>query len=114
MIAIKMVEAITGTHYTEEQLTHFAYRSFTLRHAFNLREGYRRKDFKIDGRAVGKPPLEAGPLKDRTVDNEKLADNFYGYLGWELETAMPSADFIKKVGGLDFLLQDLHPETVGA
>ncbi|NLA86366.1 MAG: hypothetical protein GX847_03595, partial [Clostridiales bacterium] len=53
-------------------------------------------------------------LKDRTVDNEKLADNFYGYLGWELETAMPSADFIKKVGGLDFLLQDLHPETVGA
>ncbi len=112
MIAVKMVEAITGTHYTEEQLTQFSYRSFTLRHAFNLREGYRRKDFKIDGRAVGKPPLQAGPLKDRTVDNEKLGDNFYGYLGWDVETAMPPAEFIKDLGGLDFLLKDLYPEAV--
>jgi aldehyde:ferredoxin oxidoreductase len=110
MIAVKMVEAITGNHYTEEQLTQFSYRSFTLRHAFNLREGYRRKDFKIDGRAVGKPPLQAGPLKDRTVDNEKLGDNFYGYLGWDdVETAMPPAEFIKDLGGLDFLLKDLYP-----
>lgn len=105
----KMVEAITGNSYTEEQLTTFSYRSFTLRHAFNLREGYRRKDFTIDGRAVGKPPLEAGPLEGRTVDNEKLADNFYGYLGWDIETAMPPADFIKGLGGLDFLIKDLHP-----
>lgn len=112
MIAVKMVEAITGFHYTEEQLTQFAYRSFTLRHAFNLREGYRRKDFKIDGRAVGKPPLQSGPLKGRTVDNEKLADNFYGYLGWDIETAMPPADFIRSLGGLDFLLEDLHPQAV--
>jgi aldehyde:ferredoxin oxidoreductase len=107
-IMIKMVEAITGTHYTPEQLTEFSYRSFTLRHAFNLREGYRRKDFKISPRAVGKPPLEAGPLKDRTVDNEKLGDNFYAYLGWDTETAMPPADFIKSLGGLDFLLEDLY------
>jgi aldehyde:ferredoxin oxidoreductase len=111
MIAVKMVEAITGNHYTDEQLTQFAYRSFTLRHAFNLREGYRRKDFEIDGRAVGKPPLEAGPLKDRTVDNEKLGDNFYSYLGWDIETAMPPADFIRNLGGLDFLIKDLHPEV---
>ncbi len=112
MIAVKMVQAITGFQYTEEQLTQFAYRSFTLRHAFNLREGYRRKDFKIDGRAVGKPPLEAGPLDGVTVDNEKLGDNFYGYLGWDIETAMPPADFIRKLGGLDFLLDDLYQEAV--
>ena len=111
-IMIKMVEAITGIHYTEEQLTQFAYRSFTLRHAFNLREGYRRRDFKISGRAVGKPPLQAGPLKDRTVDNEKLADNFYGYLGWDIETAFPPREFVEKLGGLDFLLEDLYPEAV--
>jgi aldehyde:ferredoxin oxidoreductase len=99
----------SGIHYTEEQLTHFAYRSFTMRHAFNLREGYRRKDFKIDGRAVGKPPLRAGPLKDRTVDNEKLADNFYIYLGWDIETAMPPKEFLEKVGGLDYVIRDLYP-----
>jgi aldehyde:ferredoxin oxidoreductase len=111
MIAIKMVEAITGTHYTEEQLTQFAYRSFTLRHAFNLREGYRRRDFKISGRAVGKPPLEAGPLTGVTVDNEKLGDNFYDYLGWDIETAVPPKDFLEKLGGLDCVIADLYPDT---
>ncbi len=111
MIAVKMVEAITGNSYTEEQLTEFAYRSFTLRHAFNLREGYRRKDFKISGRAVGKPPLNAGPLKDVTVDNEKLGDNFYGYLGWDIETAIPPKEFLEKLGGLDCVIPDLYPNT---
>ncbi len=111
MIAVKMVEAITGFHYTEEQLTQFAYRSFTLRHAFNLREGYRRKDFKISGRAVGKPPLKSGPLKDVTVDNEKLGDNFYGYLGWDIETAIPPKEFLEGLGGLDCVIADLYPNT---
>lgn len=108
MISVKMVEAITGFHYTPEQLTAFAYRSFTLRHAFNLREGYTRKDFKISDRAVGKPPLEAGPLKGITVDNEKLGDNFYGYLGWDIETAVPPRDFLEKLGGLECVIADLY------
>ena len=112
MIAVKMVGAITGNHYTEEQLTQFAYRSFTLRHAFNLREGYRRKDFKISGRAVGKPPLKSGPLTDITVDNEKLGDNFYDYLGWDTETAVPPRAFLEKLGGLDCVIADLYPESV--
>ena len=108
-ISIKMLNAITGFEYTWEQMNQFACRSFALRHAFNLREGYRRRDFKISGRAVGKPPLQAGPLKDVTVDNEKLADNFYGYLGWDIETAVPSRSFLEDVGGLDCVIVDLYP-----
>jgi aldehyde:ferredoxin oxidoreductase len=112
MIAVKMVEAVTGIHYTEEQLQQFAYRSFTLRHAFNLREGYRRKDFKISGRAVGKPPLESGPLEGRTVDNEKLGDNFYAYLGWDIDTAVPPKAFLENLGGLQCVVDDLYPEAI--
>jgi aldehyde:ferredoxin oxidoreductase len=110
MIAVRMVEAVTGIHYTPEQLTQFSYRSFTMRHAFNLREGYRRRDFKISGRAVGKPPLPSGPLEGRTVDNEKLGDNFYGYLGWDIETAMPPKKFLEDLGGLEYVIRDLYPE----
>ncbi|MDR0491904.1 MAG: aldehyde ferredoxin oxidoreductase C-terminal domain-containing protein, partial [Oscillospiraceae bacterium] len=110
-ISIKMVNAITGFDYTQEQMNQFAYRSFTLRHAFNLREGYRRRDFKISDRAVGKPPLQAGPLKDITVDNEKLADNFYGYLGWDIETAVPPRSFLENLGGLDCVIEDLYRES---
>ena len=108
-IAIKMVNAITGFNYTQEQMNQFAYRSFTIRHAFNLREGYRRKDFKISDRAVGKPPLQAGPLKDITVDNEKLADNFYGYLGWDIETSVPPRSFLEEIGGLECVIENLYP-----
>lgn len=105
----KYVGAITGFEYSPEQLTQFSYRAFTIRHAFNLREGYRRSDFSISDRAVGKPPLEAGPLQGVTVDNEKLADNFYGYLGWDVETAVPPRDFLEGLGGLDCVINDLYP-----
>ncbi|MCL1828948.1 MAG: hypothetical protein FWG32_05570 [Oscillospiraceae bacterium] len=108
-IMSRFVDSITGFDHTPEELTKFAYRSFTLRHAFNLREGYRRRDFRISDRAVGKPPLKDGPLKGITIDNEKLADNFYGYLGWDLETAVPPRDFLENVGGLDCVIKDLYP-----
>jgi len=108
-IAIKMVNAATGHNYSQEQMTQFSYRSFAIRHAFNLREGFRRRDFKISDRAVGKPPLQEGPLKGITVDNEKLADNFFGYLGWDLETAVPPRSFLEELGGLECVIADLYP-----
>jgi aldehyde:ferredoxin oxidoreductase len=109
-IAIRMINAITGYDYSQEQMNQFAYRSFTMRHAFNLREGYRRPDFTISDRAVGKPPLHAGPLKGITVDNEKLADNFFGFLGWDLETTVPPKNFLEDLGGLECVIGDLYPK----
>ena len=108
-IAIKMINAITGFDYSDEDMSRFAYRSFTMRHAFNLREGFRRRDFTISDRAVGKPPLQEGPLKDVSVDHEKLADNFYEYLGWDVETAVPSRSFLEEVGGLECVIENLYP-----
>jgi len=108
-ISIRILNAVTGFDFTQEQMTKFSYRSFTLRYAFNLREGFRRKDFTISDRAVGKPPLQAGPLKGITVDNEKLADNFFGFLGWDLETTVPPRSFLEELGGLDCVIDILYP-----
>jgi len=108
-ISIRMLNAITGFDYTQEQMTQFSYRSFTLRHAFNLREGYRRNDFTISDKAVGKPPINAGPLNGITVDNEKLADNFFSYLGWDLETTVPPRGFLEEQGGLECVIDILYP-----
>jgi len=107
-ISIKMLNAITGFDYTDEQMTQFSYRSFTIRYAFNLREGFRRKDFTISDRAVGKPAMTAGPLKGITVDNEKLADNFFGFLGWDLETTVPPRSFLEELGGLECVVDMLY------
>lgn len=108
-VFVKTLNAITGFDYTQEQLNKFSYRAYTLRLAFNMREGFRRKDYKISDRAIGKPAPLAGPLKGRTIDNEKLADNFFGYLGWDLETAIPPLSFLSDVGGLDCVIDILYP-----
>jgi aldehyde:ferredoxin oxidoreductase len=81
----------------------------TIRDAFNLREGFRRKDFKISNRLVGKPPMEKGPLAGITVDNELMADNFYRAMGWDVETGVPSKEFLEEVGGLECVINDLYP-----
>jgi aldehyde:ferredoxin oxidoreductase len=104
----KYIEAITGFAYNEEEVFNLGLRSYTIRHAFNLREGLRRKDFDISDRIVGKPPLKEGPLAGVTVDDVKLADNFFKEIGWDLETAMPPKEFLEKVGGLENVVKDLY------
>jgi len=105
-----MINAITGFGYTDEDYRTFTLRAFTMRHAFNLRDGFRRKDAWIDGRAIGSPPMQEGPLAGITVDVEKLGDNFYEALGWDLETAVPPKSFLEKIGGLDFVIDFLYPD----
>jgi aldehyde:ferredoxin oxidoreductase len=105
---IRFLNALTDFNYSEEDARNLGLRSFTLRHAFNLREGMRRKDFKISDRIVGKPPLKEGPLENVIIDNEKLGDNFYSEIGWDLQTALPPREFLEKVGGLDFVITDLY------
>ena len=52
--------------------------------------------------------MEKGPLAGITVDNELLGDNFYSAMGWDVETGMPSKEFLEEVGGLDCVINDLY------
>ncbi len=105
---LKYLNAITGFDYGEEDFRNAGLRSFAMRYAFNIREGFRRKDYKISGRIVGKPPLREGPLAAVTVDNEKLADNFFAALGWDIAEGVPSRDWLERLGGLDNVVRDLY------
>jgi aldehyde:ferredoxin oxidoreductase len=105
----RYIEAITGRSYNQEERDNAGFRAFTIRHAFNLREGFRRKDFVISDRLVGRPPLKGGPLEDVTVDSVKMGDNFYRSLGWNVEDAVPTKEFLHKVGGLDCVVSTLYP-----
>ena len=107
----RYADAVTGYGFTPEEWTKLGLRAFTIRDAFNLREGFRRKDFDISGRLVGKPPMEKGPLQGITVDNELMADNFYKALGWDVETGVPSKEFLEEIGGLDCVIRDLYGEV---
>lgn len=102
--------AVTGFNYSEDDWFKVVQRTFTMRDAFNLREGFRRKDWDISDRLVGKPPMESGPLAGVTVDNEKLGDNFFEAMGWDIETGMPPKQFLLDMD-MDFVAKDLYPEA---
>jgi aldehyde:ferredoxin oxidoreductase len=103
----KYLNAITDFNYTDEEYKNAGLRSFAMRYAFNIREGFRRKDYKISDRIVGKPPLKDGPLAGVTLDNEKLGDNFFEALGWNVAEGVPGREWLEKVGGLEKVIADM-------
>ena len=108
-IHIKFLTAVTGFEYTPEEARNLGIRSYTIRHAFNLREGFRRKDFTISDRIIGIPPLKEGPTAGVTVDAKMIADNFFRELGWNLDDAVPTKESLERVGGLENVIKDLYP-----
>ena len=103
------INAVTGYGFTKEDFDNMGLRSFTIRAAFNLREGMRRKDYTISDRNIGIPPITTGPLKGITIPADKLADSFFEAMGWHVDTATPTKEFLEKVGGLEAVIRDLYP-----
>jgi aldehyde:ferredoxin oxidoreductase len=108
---IGLVNGVTGFDITEEERVKLGKRIFTMRHAFNIREGYRRSDTTISDRIIGKPPLKEGPVTDITVDVEKQGDNFYRLMGYDIETSVPLKQTLEELGGLEDVLKDLYPDA---
>lgn len=102
------LEAIFGKPFTPEIADVTGLRILSLRQAFNIREGVLRSHTNITQRAVGKPPLTAGPLEGVTIDNDRLGDNFFQHVGWDPETGCPTKETLTALG-LDFVVSDLHP-----
>ena len=103
----RFLSALTGFDFGEEAIRKIGLRSFAMRHLFNVREGLVRADHNIANRMIGKPPMEGGPNEGITIDNEKLADNFYEALGWDVETGIPTKVALEAIGGMDDIITDM-------
>jgi aldehyde:ferredoxin oxidoreductase len=104
----RSIEAVTGWEFNGDTMILTGKRIMNMRHAFNLREGHKRADDKLPGRCVGKPPLTVGPVKEVTVDHEKLGDYFFTAMGWDRETLIPSRESLESVGGMEDVIEDLY------
>jgi aldehyde:ferredoxin oxidoreductase len=104
------IAAITGMNFDQETAFNTGLRIFMMRYAFNLREGIKPKDMTLTKRAVGEPPLEAGPLKGYSVDVEKLGRNFFKEAGIDFDSGLPDKALLEKLGGLDELVKDIYGE----
>jgi aldehyde:ferredoxin oxidoreductase len=106
---VRLINAVTGYNYSQEEANQLGKRMYIMRHAFNLREGMRRKDFKISDRIIGKPPLEKGPQTGVSIDVEKLADNFFASIGFKAD-GVPAKETLVEIGGLESVIKDLYPD----
>jgi len=107
-IKTSILSAVVGVDYTGDETRRLGLRSYTMRHAFNLREGMKREDNTIAGRLVGKPPMTDGPHTGNTIDNEKLADAFFKAMDWDIKTLVPSKAALEGLGGLENVVAELY------
>jgi aldehyde:ferredoxin oxidoreductase len=107
-IAGKLLHAVTGWDYSQDELNRAGLRIFNMRHAFNLREGLRPSDFKLPKRCIGEPPQEKGPLSGVTIDYKTLIRNFFHAIEWDEATGRPSRSALEKLGGLDEVIRALN------
>ncbi len=106
----RMLNAVTGFDFSPEEYAKTGQRIYMMRQAFNVREGLLRKDFYLDPRMRGEPPLETGPLEGVTIDVETMADKFFECMGIDVETGIPLKETLEELGGLEEVIADLYPE----
>lgn len=104
----RSLEAITGRYYDSEEKKKLGLRLFTIRQAFNLREGIRRSQFTISKRMTTPPFHEA--LGRKTLKFDLMIDSLYDALGWDKE-GVPSQAALRELGGLDLVLRDLYGDS---
>jgi aldehyde:ferredoxin oxidoreductase len=87
-----LIDAVTGW---DIDVMRTGKRILNIRHLFNLREGQKPSENLLPARWLGHPPLKEGPLSGRTLDFEKMAQNFFEAVGWDKETMMPDSDSLE-------------------
>jgi aldehyde:ferredoxin oxidoreductase len=94
---VEYLNAVTGWDLSADEYLQIGERILNLRKAFNVREGVKTDDQSIHPRALGKPPLSKGPLKDVTIDMEALQKKYLEIVGWEYPSGNPTAAKMKEL-----------------
>ena len=101
------LNAASGFNFDQEEFNRTGIRSFMIRHAFNLREGFRRKDTTISDRMIGVPPLKEGPIAGVIVKVEEMGDNFFNAIGCDMDS-VPYRETLEKLGSMENVIADLY------
>jgi aldehyde:ferredoxin oxidoreductase len=92
------LNAATGWELPPEAYMEIGARVQGLRQQFNIRHGIDPKAVKMTDRALGRPPLEKGANRGRTVPIEKMMQDYWEQMGWDPQTGKPGAAALKKYG----------------
>lgn len=98
------LSSVTGWDIDMAECHQIGKRIETMRHLFGLREGWNPLRVEVAARALGRPPLTAGPTAGKTV---RVDDRRWAYLqamGWDVETSVPSLASLAALGLEDLAL----------
>ena len=100
--------AVTEWQLSPPDLVTIGDRIATMRHVFNIREGFKPSNFVYPDRVLGIPPLKSGPLAGVTIKKQvmKMVRDYFQSLDWNLETGKPSRTKLIDLG-LSDIAKDL-------
>jgi aldehyde:ferredoxin oxidoreductase len=107
-VIFQIVNSVTGWSMPPAELLKIGERTINLCRAFNVREGFSRKDDTIPERLS--QPLPDGPYKGQRLSHDELdsmLDNYYELRGWDKDTGIPTATKLKELG-LDYVVKELR------
>ncbi len=90
--------AATGWSRTPEAYMEIGARIQTLRQAFNIKQGIQPKDFKVNARAAGAPALNEGANKGRSMDLDRMMQDYWEAFGWDVQSGKPAEDELRRLG----------------
>ena len=102
----KYLKAITGWDIDVGELLKTGERIMNIRQVFNIREGINQLEYKIPGRMLGRPPLHDGKTKGISLDWEKMVEEFYMEMNWDLKTSRPSKQKLEELS-LGWVISDI-------
>jgi aldehyde:ferredoxin oxidoreductase len=97
----ELLYLVTGITMTGDELHHWGLRCHTLeRHFSFVHGGYSRKDDVLPERFF-QSEVSDGPYRGAHLDREEvesMLDEYYAYLGWDVQTGLPTEETLKGLG----------------
>jgi aldehyde:ferredoxin oxidoreductase len=95
----RFLPAVTGVedYKSVEELLKIGERINNVERAFNVREGFTRKDDMFPERFL-KEPMPEGNSKGQIFEMEPMLDEYYKTRGWDLKTGIPKREKLEELG----------------
>ena len=98
----RTLTAVTGEHFTANDLMMVGERVWNLERLYNLREGFGKADDTLPKRMLDEPVAE-GPSKGFTVKLDPMLDEYYAFRGWD-QNGVPRPKKLKELS-LEFAIE---------
>ncbi len=91
---------VTGIGLDIDGLKLATERIINLERMYNARLGFSRKDDTLPARIL-REPVPSGPSAGETVDLERMLDEYYGLMGWNIDDGLPTRERLEGLGLAD-------------